>query len=706
MGARSWLRPYLIFLCMCVPILAAPREGFPQSPSDLGVAQGNNVLNMYGTKSGITNNISNPLTSSNTPMTTVDGSVSFSGQIQCPNSQKFMEVLIQPGTTGDIDTFIVSQDTTFSGTLNYTYEVPFPVSGLCANGVIACAPGTWTNCQTYQWTSNGSGQVSLAVAPLTALGGCFCVNNSCGANLVFDNTQTIMNVIGGGVASAIQKNDSRYAISNVVIDGMDATYYGQNSGGCVAPSSMPANAEEYYYNPGTMSSDATAEAAAESASPTSVYSTLATSDAAGNYQTATCTVTRGDTIAWDTNDDCFMEYGVSDQCSLLESNPNCRLRGETIDGVTTVENYMATGLEPLSSCRTLSDTISASCSYSCPAGMSIPCTGSPPMCMVNGTAVACAIINPIESAVRTCGSTLNGSVTNSNVVALNCATFTFQPGFTVTGSASGHDPRHSGVYCYDTSDGSCFGWGGVNNALFCVTGLKVTCSGAYAGLQLQQVYQVGGTELDIISYGCAGHFCAGALASFVFAADQCPIPGGSGCVGNPGFCNKSCSDTDCEPWWTKTRTYTCTTNGYDFSAIQKRASTIKQSVQDNTSSMSYNDYLLSGSGWANTGSSYDTSGVYRGNMATCQQACKTVANVDNSATNVAYKKSDVSLDTTTPQFYYHACTSAGCPAGPGETIVTDCQCIDDFAEAAVIMQTLRKGAQDIICSDGTAIGLQ
>jgi hypothetical protein len=691
---------------MCVPILAAPREGFPQSPSDLGVAQGNNVLNMYGTKSGITNNISNPLTSSNTPMTTVDGSVSFSGQIQCPNSQKFMEVLIQPGTTGDIDTFIVSQDTTFSGTLNYTYEVPFPVSGLCANGVIACAPGTWTNCQTYQWTSNGSGQVSLAVAPLTALGGCFCVNNSCGANLVFDNTQTIMNVIGGGVASAIQKNDSRYAISNVVIDGMDATYYGQNSGGCVAPSSMPANAEEYYYNPGTMSSDATAEAAAESASPTSVYSTLATSDAAGNYQTATCTVTRGDTIAWDTNDDCFMEYGVSDQCSLLESNPNCRLRGETIDGVTTVENYMATGLEPLSSCRTLSDTISASCSYSCPAGMSIPCTGSPPMCMVNGTAVACAIINPIESAVRTCGSTLNGSVTNSNVVALNCATFTFQPGFTVTGSASGHDPRHSGVYCYDTSDGSCFGWGGVNNALFCVTGLKVTCSGAYAGLQLQQVYQVGGTELDIISYGCAGHFCAGALASFVFAADQCPIPGGSGCVGNPGFCNKSCSDTDCEPWWTKTRTYTCTTNGYDFSAIQKRASTIKQSVQDNTSSMSYNDYLLSGSGWANTGSSYDTSGVYRGNMATCQQACKTVANVDNSATNVAYKKSDVSLDTTTPQFYYHACTSAGCPAGPGETIVTDCQCIDDFAEAAVIMQTLRKGAQDIICSDGTAIGLQ
>src|SRR5208283_3331984 len=242
MGARSWFRPYLIFLCMCVPLLATAREGLSQSPSDLGEAQGNSVLNTYGTKSGITNNISNPLTSSNTPMTTIDGSVSFSGQLQCPNSQRFMEVLIQPGVTGDITTFIVSQDTNFDGNLDYTYEVPFPVSGLCANGVVTCNPGTWTNCRTYQWTSDTSGRVSLQSVPLTALGGCFCVNNSCGTNLVFANTPTIMNVIGGGVAGAIQKNDSRYAISNVVIDGIDATYYGQNSGGCVASSSGPATA--------------------------------------------------------------------------------------------------------------------------------------------------------------------------------------------------------------------------------------------------------------------------------------------------------------------------------------------------------------------------------------------------------------------------------------------------------------------------------
>jgi hypothetical protein len=42
-----------------------------------------------------------------------------------------------------------------------------------------------------------------------------------------------------------------------------------------------------------------------------------------------------------------------------------------------------------------------------------------------------------------------------------------------------------------------------------------------------------------------------------------------------------------------------------------------------------------------------------------------------------------------------------CPAGDGEEIITDCQCVNEFAEAAAIMQTLRLGAQDMICSDGT-----
>jgi hypothetical protein len=236
-------------------------------------------------------------------------------------------------------------------------------------------------------------------------------------------------------------------------------------------------------------------------------------------------------------------------------------------------------------------------------------------------------------------------------------------------------------------------------------GVTASGGGRIAG-EWGSVTVTAGSSWDLYTTYLSYHGLGTGTGSVNFSPNICPIPGASACVGVPSFCSKSCSENDCEQWWTKTRTYTCTTSGYDFSAIQKRVSTIKQSAQDNTSSMSYNDYYLSGSTWTTGSSSYATSNVYRGNVESCQQACKTAMNVNNTSTNVAYKKSDVSLDAMTPAYYYHACTSAGCPAGAGETVVTDCQCIDDFAEAAVIMQILRKGAQDIICSDGTEIGLQ
>ena len=658
---------------------------------------------------------------------------------------------------------------------------PSPYRGFARTGSLRAIREQWNNCRTYQWTSDASGRASLQAVSLAALGGCFCVNNSCGTNLVFANTQTIMNVIGGGVASAIQTKDTRYTISNVTIDGMDATYYGQNSGACIASSSGPANAEQYYYNPGNMSADASTEAATEAAVPTSVYSALKTSDAAGNYQAVTCTIARGDMIAWDSNYQCYVESAINNGCSVLENNPDCQLRSETIDGVTTVENYMATGLEPLSSCQLMSNTLSAGCNYVCPGSgnWNVPCLDSPvcvsggqmavcsngqcllgqdipcssaPTCMLGGQAQLCQFQNVVQEAA---GGWSNGIsvAADGNVLhfysggysyvcvsnpALPCeyqypegfrcnlgsgkygscryeyvvtetGYVTFAPGVTLTASVQG--PNY--LFEAPLEGGNAFGfersyYGA--SVTFTITGAAISgMSGdPYVGLLTSSV-STDGSSLTISGTGLnrpgGEHYTTGSVR-FDFSPDHCPLPNATSCSGSPSQCYETCTRNDCEPWWMKTRTYTCMTSGYDFSNIQKRVSTIKQSAQDNTSSMSYNDYYLSGTTWTTGSSSYATSNVYRGNIGNCQQACKTVANVDNTSTNVASKKSDVSLDPTTPEFYYHACTSAGCPAGAGETIITDCQCIDDFAEAAVIMQILRKGAQDIICSDGTEIGLQ
>jgi hypothetical protein len=42
-----------------------------------------------------------------------------------------------------------------------------------------------------------------------------------------------------------------------------------------------------------------------------------------------------------------------------------------------------------------------------------------------------------------------------------------------------------------------------------------------------------------------------------------------------------------------------------------------------------------------------------------------------------------------------------CPAGAGEEVLISCQCINEFAEAATIMETMNQAGKDLICSDGT-----
>lgn len=49
--------------------------------------------------------------------------------------------------------------------------------------------------------------------------------------------------------------------------------------------------------------------------------------------------------------------------------------------------------------------------------------------------------------------------------------------------------------------------------------------------------------------------------------------------------------------------------------------------------------------------------------------------------------------------FYHSCGSENvCPLGAGEELVSACGCLDDFPEAAVMMQSLRLGGADLVCT--------
>ena len=89
----------------------------------------------------------------------------------------------------------------------------------------------------------------------------------------------------------------------------------------------------------------------------------------------------------------------------------------------------------------------------------------------------------------------------------------------------------------------------------------------------------------------------------------------------------------------------------------------------------------------------------RGSVPACEAVCKTrsaKANTDAAPAGVvgAQQTSPTGFDT-----FYHACSPGNvCPAGPGETIVTPCGCLDTFPEAVVMMQTVRLAGADLACT--------
>ena len=58
---------------------------------------------------------------------------------------------------------------------------------------------------------------------------------------------------------------------------------------------------------------------------------------------------------------CLVHETVSDLCTSIESNPNCKLRDEQVDGVYTYKNFNSTGLAPIPSCKTVTSQQPGNC---------------------------------------------------------------------------------------------------------------------------------------------------------------------------------------------------------------------------------------------------------------------------------------------------------------------------------------------------------
>ena len=126
----------------------------------------------------------------------------------CSNSKEYIKLTYIPDTsTFDISTLALFVDPALNGVKTYLSLLPAPASGVCINGIITCNAGTFSNCKYYKWVDTGGGFPGFALTNnMSELGGCYCVNKSCGSNLPLLNSAQILRDLSTGASSAILKS--------------------------------------------------------------------------------------------------------------------------------------------------------------------------------------------------------------------------------------------------------------------------------------------------------------------------------------------------------------------------------------------------------------------------------------------------------------------------------------------------------------------
>ncbi|AEA33653.1 hypothetical protein [Hippea maritima] len=683
------MRKIAVFLMAVffLPFLALASDNAAQqfsSAQSTGESAGNYAVQRLGSKSGLKSRIFTPATSGGqVQMHSLNGQNPFNGSIASPGGKKILEILIHPTPTGDLSPVYVYENTGDGNNYNYSYVVPFEVSGICANGLIHCNPGTWDYCKYYMWTTDSSGFLKLIERPSTDFGGCYCINNSCGSNLASNNLSIILKDIGGGAVAAMMKNGNyRLRVTGVEVNSVDIIYYGQITKDTSAPqpSNYPADTAQYewqsgstnpstYYdatNGGYLYSAAGSVESSEESNPNSMYSLIETSGAAQKnpIEQHTCYIKRivnidkkqsdhyspegddtcpevFDTSICNSMSDCYYdETGVHCRCNLKATGGGNGGCGQSFDyrfcGKFTTGAYI----------------YDDSCAVLQIDGVTV----WKPMCYWSDG------IN-----------TFNGSTTRTT----NGVQHIFAQ-YTNFGGCNGYPQSYLYIYIYRKR------WDEVSS---------------YIDDQCQAYENDSNCTLKdewVDSVQTWSNYASTGL-----------VPAGQVCKTFNGWQ----PHTFCYNWWEKKRIYVCKTQGYNFDKAKQRANTIVNSTKDvdvmsasTLGSTSYQDYREDNGSWGYHSGSLTV--PFAGSQNGCMFVCKVKVPEEDTQ---AYANTNTSQyrSTNSYVFDYRKCAdnngSYSCPydTSKGETVVTDCQCINEFAEAATIMNTLENAGKDIICSSGT-----
>ena len=647
---------FLLFI-VSLPAWSAPDDVVVRAKASAG-----SIKSQTGSAEALKNNYANPMLS-NQQMITTDGTTSFGTQLSCPSSNKTLEVALQPLPTGDVRFLHVLQDVLVNGTLQNVTPSQH-VSGVCANGIIQCKPGEWDDCSSFQWTASVSGNLSLEPAPLSDMGGCYCINNSCGSSLSWNNLSSILSDLGGGASAVIAAKNPRFAATETKITDTTISFYGQEPGSCIDPDSTkyttgtktPDQLAGYLSNASQLNSDAFTASTSDDLFQGLVTSNLGSTD---SYTQKSCDIRRNINIDESAIEDIIgFDGGVGniricggDCLELVLGREGDNYWGGSCSIYEAVTRFYIKKPERIISAKithaAFDDWIQVR------ANNNVIWSG--PYNNWNGDG------RPPGSCELSTNWRTSPNVDFTDYLKTE-GRVEFKTRVEVTGGGEGY------TRAIIKADTSCH---------LQPDYITNSCTAMEADPECTLV------EEDVDGIVTYSNYASTGLT---------PLPHTQDIVG------AYCSFEAKRDWFKKTRKYQCKGNDdYEFTQGLERSGYIYESA----TSSEFKDRIRN----PETGEYTYTSGTL-----TSTQPISLLEYAPMCKTRIAREASDVTqygtvqdktISSVKYDVFYKECENNRCPVeSSSEEIIKACQNINEFAEAATIMQSLRKAGKDIICTSG------
>lgn len=630
-----------------------------------GTASGVTAMGAYGDKNAIKNNVSSPMTGGGVLMKTLDNSQSFDATMSAPSSGQFLEILMQPGGTGDLVLVKVGQDTDANGTLDNSFDIGVPVSGICANGFISCTPGTWANCKPYTWKSV-EGKLVREIASITSLGGCYCINSSCGSQLVWSNSAIVLQGLGGAMVAALSNENATTMVTDVQSDAVSIRYHGRvisdtaNDSSPVAAGIPSApQAQAYFSSPASLTGDKDDISLTQGSNPDSLYYKMSNSAAfAGASELKRCSITVDGSINSVTN------------ASYYDSGTMFFYTEHFIDmRIWRSPDQQTYKLQLLDYYETLHQGILGNPAHE-------------PM-EADGWHTIHEFTLPLDSS-RVQSKLSNAIFSIKLVSGAGCVAGSV---FTIDGMSQGFNTRvNVGGYC--SADG-------VQHPLLEWSYLFEFKSDSYTEQTSDQC-------AALVAADPTCEIKSEIEDSFVVSVRNGHSTGlhsepsrktFTGAVGTMDFYRD---------WWRKDREYICSPDSvWDLSGVNQRYNSINSTATNNDNTLTFTDKRMEGGVLTDVASSIT---LPEGDTySECMKSCKVKRPRLDSQVSLTGVPAQNRTDPETFDIYYLSCVDeVTCPSSPGDILVTDCSCLNEFGQASSVLQMMRMGGGDSICSDGEA----